>query len=82
MHIYTIFQVQWLLDLMARLGVGELNSIWGRAWGKDRDNRWKRIESAFLSLVTDSAGLYLCFDNDKEHSRDAAPSSMQTRARL
>ena len=51
--------VTWLESKLQQYNVGQLNSIWGRAWGKDRDNRWLRIEAAFLSLVSGTAGLHV-----------------------
>ena len=48
------------VSLTARqYGVGQINSIWGRGWGKDRDNRWKRIETAFRSLVEGTAAVHI-----------------------
>eukprot|EP00823_Brevimastigomonas_motovehiculus_P000332 TRINITY_DN10427_c0_g1_i1.p1 TRINITY_DN10427_c0_g1~~TRINITY_DN10427_c0_g1_i1.p1 ORF type:complete len:617 (-),score=114.15 TRINITY_DN10427_c0_g1_i1:81-1931(-) len=43
--------ITWLETQLTKYGVGSIVSIWGRGWGKDRDNRWKRIEAAFRSLV-------------------------------
>ena len=39
--------------------VGQINSVWGRGWGKDRDNRWKRIEAAFRSLVEGTGAIHI-----------------------
>eukprot|EP00899_Mesostigma_viride_P010167 jgi/Mesvir1/19151/Mv01174-RA.1 len=49
----------WLEEVIAKYSVGQINSVWGRGWGKDRDNRWKRIEAAFLSLVTGNGAVHV-----------------------
>ena len=36
---------------MAELGVGKIASISGRYYVMDRDNRWERVEKAFLALT-------------------------------
>jgi bisphosphoglycerate-independent phosphoglycerate mutase (AlkP superfamily) len=51
--------IDWLAAAIARHGVGKLVSLFGRAWGKDRDNRWKRIEAAFRSLCEGTAAIHL-----------------------
>lgn len=49
----------WLEAKIAEHGVGQINSVWGRGWGKDRDNRWLRIEAAFRSLVEGTAAVHV-----------------------
>eukprot|EP00047_Mylnosiga_fluctuans_P005017 m.237894 g.237894 ORF g.237894 m.237894 type:complete len:604 (+) comp13214_c0_seq1:2-1813(+) len=49
----------WLQEKIAQYGVGQIDSVWGRGWGKDRDNRWKRIEAAYRSLVEGTAALHV-----------------------
>jgi 2,3-bisphosphoglycerate-independent phosphoglycerate mutase len=51
----------WLESKIAEYGVGQINSAWGRGWGKDRDNRWMRIEAAFRSLVEGTAAVHVRF---------------------
>lgn len=51
--------VQWLEEKIAETGLGQINAFWGRGWGKDRDNRWKRIEAAFRSMTEGTAGLHV-----------------------
>ncbi len=51
----------WLEAQMHEHGVGKIVSVWGRGWGKDRDNRWLRIESAFRSLVEGTAAVHVRF---------------------
>ncbi|KAA8497012.1 2,3-bisphosphoglycerate-independent phosphoglycerate mutase [Porphyridium purpureum] len=49
----------WLENLTKEIGCGEIVSTFGRAWGKDRDNRWKRIEAAFRSLTEGTAFVHI-----------------------
>jgi len=51
----------WLEKSTSEIGVGVINSVWGRAWGKDRDNRWKRIEAAVRSLNEGTGFLHVQF---------------------
>eukprot|EP00048_Salpingoeca_helianthica_P002236 m.55689 g.55689 ORF g.55689 m.55689 type:complete len:600 (+) comp11982_c2_seq1:46-1845(+) len=51
--------LQWLEEKIKQYGVGQVNSIWGRGWGKDRDNRWMRIEAAYRSLVEGTAAVHV-----------------------
>ncbi len=43
------------LDMIAKkcndLGIGKIATIGGRYYGMDRDNRWDRIEKAYLAMV-------------------------------
>ena len=54
--------VEWLQKAMEKHKVGQLVSCCGRAWAKDRDNRWKRIEAAFRSLCEGTAAIHLQVD--------------------
>ena len=49
----------WLEAKLKELDCGEIVSMFGRAWGKDRDNRWKRIEAAFRSLTEGTAFVHI-----------------------
>lgn len=51
--------IEWLFKAFERHQVGRLVSLFGRAWGKDRDNRWKRIESAYRSLCEGTAAVHV-----------------------
>ncbi len=48
--------VQELLDKMKEIGVGEVATVMGRYYAMDRDNRWDRVEKAYLAM-TKSEGL-------------------------
>lgn len=37
--------------MLQRCGVGEINSVWGRGWGKDRDNRLPRAPALARSAL-------------------------------
>ncbi len=43
--------VQALVDKMAEIGIGEIATISGRYYAMDRDNRWDRVEKAYLALT-------------------------------
>ncbi len=43
--------IQELVDKMAELGVGQIATISGRYYAMDRDNRWDRVEKAYLALT-------------------------------
>lgn len=43
-----------LLDKMAETGIGKLATISGRYYAMDRDQRWERVEKAYLALVRGS----------------------------
>jgi len=46
--------VHYIRELVAetkRVGVGRIASICGRYYAMDRDNRWERVEKAYLALV-------------------------------
>jgi 2,3-bisphosphoglycerate-independent phosphoglycerate mutase len=40
-----------IMEHMERVGVGRLATICGRYYAMDRDNRWERIERAYLALT-------------------------------
>lgn len=51
--IYNSAQ-QFLTELeakMTELGIGKVATLAGRYWAMDRDNRWDRIEKAYLAMV-------------------------------
>lgn len=43
--------VQELQDKMAEIGVGEIGVVSGRYYAMDRDNRWDRVERAYMALT-------------------------------
>src|SRR5215471_14090524 len=43
--------VRQLQQKMRELGVGEIATVVGRYYAMDRDNRWERIEKAYLAMV-------------------------------
>ena len=43
--------VQALQDEMDKIGVGEIATVSGRYYAMDRDNRWDRIERAYIALT-------------------------------
>ena len=43
--------VQALQDQMDEIGVGEIATVTGRYYAMDRDNRWDRVERAYLALT-------------------------------
>ncbi|MDD3796697.1 MAG: 2,3-bisphosphoglycerate-independent phosphoglycerate mutase, partial [Lachnospiraceae bacterium] len=43
--------VQALQDKMNELGVGEIATVSGRYYAMDRDNRWDRVQKAYLALT-------------------------------
>ena len=43
--------VQALQDKMDEIGVGEIATVSGRYYAMDRDNRWDRIEKAYVALT-------------------------------
>lgn len=43
--------VQALVDKMTEIGIGEIATISGRYYAMDRDNRWDRVEKAYLALT-------------------------------
>ena len=36
---------------MKKIGVGEIATVSGRYYAMDRDNRWDRVEKAYLALT-------------------------------
>ena len=47
--------LQQLEQELAAIGLGRVATVTGRYWAMDRDNRWERIEKAYLAL-TDGTG--------------------------
>ena len=43
--------VQALQDKMAEIGVGEIGVVSGRYYAMDRDNRWDRVQKAYVALT-------------------------------
>ena len=43
--------VQALQDEMDRIGTGEIATVQGRYYAMDRDNRWERVEKAYIALT-------------------------------
>ncbi len=43
--------IQELADKMQEIGVGQIATISGRYYAMDRDNRWDRVEKAYLALT-------------------------------
>ncbi len=43
--------LQQLEEELARIGLGRVVTVTGRYWAMDRDNRWGRIERAYLALT-------------------------------
>lgn len=43
--------IQELVDKMQEIGVGQIATISGRYYAMDRDNRWDRVEKAYLALT-------------------------------
>ena len=43
--------VQALADKMEEIGVGEIATVMGRYYARDRDNRWDRVELAYKAMV-------------------------------
>lgn len=43
--------IQELVDKMQEIGVGRIATISGRYYAMDRDNRWDRVEKAYLALT-------------------------------
>ncbi|MDE6887615.1 MAG: 2,3-bisphosphoglycerate-independent phosphoglycerate mutase [Eubacterium sp.] len=65
--------IQELVDKMAELGVGQIATISGRYYAMDRDNRWDRVEKAYLALTKGEgvkaqdpvAAMQASYDDDK-----------------
>ena len=62
-----------LMDKMKEIGVGEIATIEGRYWVMDRDNRWERVEKAYIALTKGIGvpadnpldGMQASYDNEK-----------------
>lgn len=46
-----VHYIRELVEETKRIGVGRIASICGRYYAMDRDNRWERVEKAYLALV-------------------------------
>ena len=46
--------LQQLEDALSDIGLGRVATITGRYWAMDRDNRWDRVEKAYLALTEGS----------------------------
>lgn len=65
--------IQELVDKMQEIGVGQIATISGRYYAMDRDNRWDRVEKAYVALTkgegvraTDPvAAMQASYDDDK-----------------
>lgn len=65
--------IQELVDKMAEIGVGEIATISGRYYAMDRDNRWDRVQKAYLALTKGEgvkaedpvAAMQASYDDDK-----------------
>ena len=47
----AIDYLQQLEDELESIGLGRIVTIMGRYWAMDRDNRWDRVEKAYLALT-------------------------------
>ena len=43
--------MQTVLERMAEVGVGRVGSVSGRYYAMDRDNRWERVQKAYMAVV-------------------------------
>ncbi len=84
--------VQALVDKMAEIGIGEIATISGRYYAMDRDNRWDRVEKAYLALTKGEgvkaqdpvAAMQASYDDDKTDEfvmptvieKDGAPAAV------
>ncbi len=65
--------IQELADKMREIGVGQIATISGRYYAMDRDNRWDRVEKAYLALTKGEgvqasdpvAAMQASYDDDK-----------------
>ena len=65
--------IQELVDKMQEIGVGQIATISGRYYAMDRDNRWDRVEKAYLALTKGEgvqasdpvAAMQASYDDDK-----------------
>jgi len=46
------YYIAQLESKMAELGLGRIATLGGRFYGMDRDNRWERVEKAYLAMFT------------------------------
>ncbi|MEA3363211.1 MAG: 2,3-bisphosphoglycerate-independent phosphoglycerate mutase, partial [Thermodesulfobacteriota bacterium] len=47
----AIDYLQQLENELTKIGLGRVATITGRYWAMDRDNRWERVEKAYLALT-------------------------------
>lgn len=52
--------VQELESVMQRLGIGKIATVSGRYYAMDRDNRWERVEKAYLAMTEGIGAQALC----------------------
>ncbi|MDE7312339.1 MAG: 2,3-bisphosphoglycerate-independent phosphoglycerate mutase [Eubacterium sp.] len=65
--------IQELVDKMKEIGVGKIATISGRYYAMDRDNRWDRVEKAYVALTKGEgvkaqdpvAAMQASYDDDK-----------------
>lgn len=65
--------IQDLVNKMQEIGVGQIATISGRYYAMDRDNRWDRVEKAYLALTKGEgvkasdpvAAMQASYDDDK-----------------
>ncbi len=65
--------IQELVNKMQEIGVGQIATISGRYYAMDRDNRWDRVEKAYLALTKGEgvkasdpvAAMQASYDDDK-----------------
>ncbi|MDX2495620.1 MAG: 2,3-bisphosphoglycerate-independent phosphoglycerate mutase, partial [Desulfuromusa sp.] len=67
----AIDYLQQLEDELTKIGLGRVASITGRYWAMDRDNRWERVEKAYLAL-TEGIGQYAASSTEAIESAYAA----------
>ena len=67
--------IQELVNKMQEIGVGQIATISGRYYAMDRDNRWDRVEKAYLALTKGEgvkasdpvAAMQESYDDDKTY---------------
>lgn len=47
----AVTYIEKLEDYMAEISIGRIATVTGRYYAMDRDNRWKRIEKAYLAIT-------------------------------
>ncbi len=51
-----------LIEQIEKIGVGKINTLSGRFYAMDRDNRWERVERAYKTLATSYSEDYSSLD--------------------